>query len=56
VTRTIEGVSAVANDTGTQAEAVLAAAEALSGDADLLDQEVTGFLNQVRGNGTHGGH
>ena len=56
VTRTIEGVSAVANDTGTQAEAVLAAAEALSGDADLLDKEVTGFLNQVRGNGTHGGH
>jgi len=49
VTRTIEGVSAVANDTGVQAEAVLAAAQALSGDADLLDQEVTGFLNQVRG-------
>ncbi|MEQ8397861.1 methyl-accepting chemotaxis protein [Thalassobaculum sp.] len=49
VTRTIEGVSAVANDTGVQAEAVLAAAEALAGDADLLDKEVTGFLDQVRG-------
>ena len=49
VTRTIEGVSAVANDTGVQAEAVLAAAEALAGDAGLLDKEVTDFLDQVRG-------
>jgi len=51
VTRTIEGVSAVANDAGAQAEAVLAAAEALAKDAHQLDEEVTGFLDQVRGNG-----
>ena len=49
MTRTIEGVSAVANDTGVQAEAVLAAAQALAGDADLLDKEVMDFLNHVRG-------
>jgi len=55
VTRTIEGVSAVANDTGVQAEAVLSAAQALAGDADLLDKEVTDFLDQVRGRSAQGG-
>ena len=54
VSRTIEGVSSVANDTGMQAEAVLSAAQALAGDADLLDKEVTDFLNQVRGRNGNG--
>ncbi|MDF1793251.1 MAG: methyl-accepting chemotaxis protein [Thalassobaculaceae bacterium] len=51
VTRTIELVSTVANDTGHQAEEVLTSANLLAEDSSVLDREVQGFLNQVRGGG-----
>ncbi len=51
VTRTIEMVSSVANDTGQQAEQVLTSATTLADDSSLLDREVTGFLDRVRSGG-----
>ena len=51
VTRTIEMVSTVANDTGHQAEEVLSSANLLAEDSSVLDREVEGFLRQVRGGG-----
>lgn len=51
VTRTIEMVSTVANDTGNQAEEVLSSANVLAEDSSVLNREVEGFLNQVRGGG-----
>jgi methyl-accepting chemotaxis protein len=51
VTRTIEMVSTVANDTGHQAEEVLSSATLLAEDSSVLDREVEGFLRQVRGGG-----
>ncbi|MEQ8394809.1 methyl-accepting chemotaxis protein [Thalassobaculum sp.] len=51
VTRTIERVSTVANDTGHQAEEVLTSANSLADDSTVLNREVEGFLNQVRGGG-----
>jgi len=51
VTRTIEMVSTVANDTGKQADEVLTSATSLAEDSSSLDREVIGFLDQVRGGG-----
>ena len=51
VTRTIEMVSTVANDTGHQAEEVLSSATLLAEDSSVLDREVENFLTQVRGGG-----
>ena len=51
VTETIAAVSSVAQDAGTQADAVLRSANDLAQDTDSLNREVTDFLDQVRGGG-----